>query len=119
MRKMTAHGSLHLARKSEQVPQGLGDLGSSKGTCPLCSVYRDLPLICYSVFDIRLIKLHKLSEIRRKFEIIIVLKQIRNIINKLLRIKSKNVLTKIRRSDIIQLSTKEKPLKYKRKSFNS
>lgn len=30
MRNMTAHGSLHLARKAEQVPQGLRDLGSSK-----------------------------------------------------------------------------------------
>ena len=35
---MTAHGSLHLARKAEQVPQGLRDLGSLKRTCPLCSV---------------------------------------------------------------------------------
>ena len=34
---MTAYGSLHLARKAEQVPQGLRDLGSSKRTCPLCS----------------------------------------------------------------------------------
>ena len=31
-------GSLHLARKAEQVPQGLRDLGSDKRTCPLCSV---------------------------------------------------------------------------------
>ena len=30
MQNMTAHGSLHLARKAEQVPQGLRDLGSSK-----------------------------------------------------------------------------------------
>ena len=30
MRNMTAHGSLHLARKAEQVPQGLRNLGSSK-----------------------------------------------------------------------------------------
>ena len=33
---MTAYGSLHLARKAEQVPQGLRNLGSSKRTCPLC-----------------------------------------------------------------------------------
>ena len=39
MRNMTAMGSLHLVRKAEQVPQGLRDLGSSKGTCPLCSYY--------------------------------------------------------------------------------
>lgn len=38
MRNMTAYGSLHLARKAEQVPQGLRDLGSDKRTCPLCSV---------------------------------------------------------------------------------
>ena len=42
MRNMTAMGSLHLARKAEQVPQGLRDLGSSKGTCPLCSFTKDL-----------------------------------------------------------------------------
>ena len=29
MQNMTAHGSLHLARKAEQVPQRLRDLGSS------------------------------------------------------------------------------------------
>ena len=34
---VTAYGSPHLARKAEQVPQGLRDIGSSKRTCPLCS----------------------------------------------------------------------------------
>ena len=34
---VTAYGSPHLARKAEQVPQGLRDTGSSKRTCPLCS----------------------------------------------------------------------------------
>ena len=34
---LTAYGSPHLARKAEQVPQGLRDTGSSKRTCPLCS----------------------------------------------------------------------------------
>ena len=34
---MTACGSPHLARKAEQVHQGLRDIGSSKRTCPLCS----------------------------------------------------------------------------------
>ena len=34
---VTAYGSQHLARKAEQVPQGLRDIGSSKRTCPLCS----------------------------------------------------------------------------------
>ena len=38
MRNMPAHGSLHLARKAERVPQGLRDLGSSRRTCPLCSI---------------------------------------------------------------------------------
>ena len=36
---IAAYGSLHLARKAEQVTQGLRDLGSSKRTCPLCSSY--------------------------------------------------------------------------------
>ena len=31
----TAHGSLHLARKAEQVSQVLRDLGSSRRTRPL------------------------------------------------------------------------------------
>ncbi len=35
---VTAYGSPHLARKAEQVPQGLRDIGSSKRTCPLCSI---------------------------------------------------------------------------------
>ena len=35
---VTAYGSPHLARKAEQVPQGLGDIESSKRTCPLCSI---------------------------------------------------------------------------------
>ena len=36
---VTAYGSPHLARKAEQVPQGLRDTGSSKRTCTLCSNY--------------------------------------------------------------------------------
>lgn len=35
MRNMTAHGSLHLARKAEQVPQRLRDLEGSRRTRPL------------------------------------------------------------------------------------
>ena len=35
---VTAYGSPHLARKAEQVPQGLRDIGSPKRTCPLCSI---------------------------------------------------------------------------------
>ena len=35
---LTAYGSPHLARKAEQVPQGLRDTGSSKRTCPLYSL---------------------------------------------------------------------------------
>ena len=38
LRSLTAYGSLHLARKAEQVPQELKDSGSSKRTCPLCSL---------------------------------------------------------------------------------
>ena len=34
---VTAYGSPHLARKAEQVPQGLRDTGSSKRICTLCS----------------------------------------------------------------------------------
>ena len=37
---LTAYGSPHLARKAEQVPQGLRDTGSSKRTCPLYSMRR-------------------------------------------------------------------------------
>ena len=33
---VTAYGGPHLARKAEQVPQGLRDTGSLKRTCTLC-----------------------------------------------------------------------------------
>ena len=43
---VTAYGSPHLARKAEQVPQGLGDIETSKRTCPLCSITGACPA-CY------------------------------------------------------------------------
>ena len=52
MWNMTAHGSLHLAHKAKQVPQGLRDLGSSKRTCPLC--YYKEEIIVYQKVDTNL-----------------------------------------------------------------
>ena len=46
---VTAYGSLHLARKAEQVPQGLRDIGSSKRTCPLCSLTPGIA--CIAIFQ--------------------------------------------------------------------